>query len=65
MSSNKNHFLVIDEVKMRSKKSAEISKRKNDKAIASDSKLMRRATPHQKNYSCKEINVRGKKDHRT
>jgi hypothetical protein len=37
MSSSKNHFLIIDEVKMRSKKSAGTSKRKNDKAIASDS----------------------------
>jgi hypothetical protein len=37
MSSSKNHFLMIDGVKMRSKKSAGTSKRKNDKAIASDS----------------------------
>jgi hypothetical protein len=37
MSSSKNHFLVVGGVKMRSKKSAGTPKRKNDKAIASDS----------------------------
>jgi hypothetical protein len=37
MSSSKNHFLMVDGVKMRSKKSAGTPKRKNDKAIASDS----------------------------
>ncbi len=37
VSSSKNHFLVVDGVKMRSKKSAGTPKRKNDKAIASDS----------------------------
>jgi hypothetical protein len=40
MSSSKKHFLVIDEVKMRSKKSAGFSKRKNDKVIANDSILL-------------------------
>jgi hypothetical protein len=39
MSSSKNHFLMIDEIKMRSKKDAEFSKRKNDKTIANDSSL--------------------------
>jgi hypothetical protein len=39
VKDSKNHFLMIDGVKMRSKKSARTSKRKNDKAIASDSIL--------------------------
>jgi hypothetical protein len=37
VNSSKNHFLVVDGVKMRSKKTAGSPKRKNDKAIASDS----------------------------
>jgi hypothetical protein len=37
MSGSKNPFLMIDEIKMRPKKSAGSSRRKNDKAIASDS----------------------------
>ncbi len=41
VSSSKNHFLVVDGVKMRSKKSAGSPKRKNDKAIASDSNKVR------------------------
>jgi hypothetical protein len=40
MSSSKNHFLMIDEIKMRSKKSAGSPKRKNDKPFASDCKLV-------------------------
>jgi hypothetical protein len=36
MRNSKNHFLMIDEIKMRLKKSAALSKRKNDKPFASD-----------------------------
>jgi hypothetical protein len=36
MKDNKNHFLMIDEIKMQSKTNARSRKRENDKAIASD-----------------------------
>jgi hypothetical protein len=39
VKDSKNHFLMIDEIKMRLKKSARPSKRKNDKPFASDCTL--------------------------